>query len=93
MHKLIALAAASLFVANAALAAPPPACEERALSKEGKPLHGAAKEAFMKKCLREGPPPGAGPGTQQNKMKHCNAEAKDKKGEERKAFMKSCLSN
>lgn len=30
---------------------------------------------------------------QQSKMKSCNAEAKDKKGDERKAFMKECLSN
>jgi psiF repeat len=29
---------------------------------------------------------------QQNKMKTCNAEAKDKTGDERKAFMKTCLS-
>lgn len=29
---------------------------------------------------------------QQNRMKTCNAEAGDKKGDERKAFMKSCLS-
>jgi hypothetical protein len=29
---------------------------------------------------------------QQDKMKSCNAEAKDKKGDERKAFMKECLS-
>jgi hypothetical protein len=29
---------------------------------------------------------------QQGKMKTCNAEAKDKKGDERKAFMKECLS-
>lgn len=29
---------------------------------------------------------------QQNKMKSCNAEAGDKKGDERKAFMKECLS-
>ncbi|MBL8511617.1 MAG: phosphate starvation-inducible protein PsiF [Betaproteobacteria bacterium] len=29
---------------------------------------------------------------QQEKMKSCNAEAKDKKGDERKAFMKECLS-
>jgi hypothetical protein len=29
---------------------------------------------------------------QQNKMTTCNAEAGDKKGDERKAFMKSCLS-
>ena len=33
--------------------------------------------------------------TQQNKMKTCNKDAADKKlkGDERKAFMKSCLSN
>jgi hypothetical protein len=30
---------------------------------------------------------------QQEKMKTCNADAKDKKGDERKAFMKTCLSN
>ena len=29
---------------------------------------------------------------QQEKMKNCNAQATDKKGEERKAFMKECLS-
>lgn len=29
---------------------------------------------------------------QQNKMKTCNAAAADKKGDERKAFMKDCLS-
>lgn len=32
------------------------------------------------------------PTPQQNKMKTCNADAKDKKGDERKAFMKECLS-
>lgn len=30
---------------------------------------------------------------QQEKMSKCNADAADKKGDERKAFMKSCLSN
>jgi hypothetical protein len=30
---------------------------------------------------------------QQNKMATCNKEAGEKKGDERKAFMKSCLSN
>ena len=29
---------------------------------------------------------------QQDRMKSCNAEAKGKKGDERKVFMKSCLS-
>ena len=31
-------------------------------------------------------------GAQQNKMKECNASAGEKKGDERKAFMKECLS-
>jgi len=30
---------------------------------------------------------------QQERMKTCNAKAADKKGDERKAFMKDCLSN
>jgi hypothetical protein len=34
----------------------------------------------------------AAPSTQQNKMKTCNAEAKGKLGEERKSYMKECLS-
>ena len=33
-----------------------------------------------------------GMSTQQNKMKSCNTEATGKKGDERKAFMKECLS-
>lgn len=36
--------------------------------------------------------PAALAGAQQDKMKACNAEAADKKGDERKAFMKECLS-
>lgn len=36
--------------------------------------------------------PEKAPTTQQNKMKSCNADAGDKKGDERKAFMKQCLS-
>ena len=31
-------------------------------------------------------------GAQQDKMKACNADAKGMKGDERKAFMKTCLS-
>lgn len=73
-------------------------CEAKAVSKTGKPLHGAAKTAFIKKCEREG----GGAATvehgtsakvsQQEKMAACNKEATGKKGDERKAFMKECLS-
>ncbi|MFP5390781.1 MAG: PsiF family protein [Gammaproteobacteria bacterium] len=37
--------------------------------------------------------PADGKTAQQNKMTTCNAEAAGKKGDERKAFMKTCLSN
>lgn len=47
----------------------------------------------MKECLKkDGPPPADAKPTQQNKMKMCNQEAGDKKGDDRKAFMKECLS-
>lgn len=36
--------------------------------------------------------PAKAPTAQQGKMATCNADAKDKKGDERKAFMKECLS-
>jgi psiF repeat len=44
-------------------------------------------------CIAFAGPAFAGP--QQEKMKNCNKEAKEKalKGDERRAFMKSCLSN
>ena len=80
-------------VAPAAVApAPAGGCEAQAVSKAGKPLHGAAKAAFMKKCNKGNPAPATGKAAQQEKMKACNAGAKGKKGAERKAFMKDCLS-
>ena len=70
-----------------------------------KALKGDERKAFMKKCLSgktssapatttvaptttTAPPP-----TQQEKMKACNKDAKDKalKGDERKKFMSDCL--
>ena len=50
----------------------------------------------MKSCLSAGSPAASAKALtpQQQKMKTCNADAKTKalKGDERKAFMKSCLS-
>ena len=48
MRATTCLALASLFVAQFAFAAD--TCESKAVSKAGKPLAGAAKTAFMKKC-------------------------------------------
>ena len=67
-------------------------------------LKGADRKAFMSKCLKKdyvlnaavapaGAAPAAASGTQQNKMKTCNADAKTQAltGADRKAFMKTCL--
>jgi hypothetical protein len=40
----------------------------------------------------DAPAAAAAPSAQQSKMKTCNMDAKDKKGDERKMFMKECLS-
>lgn len=66
-------------------------------------LKGDARKAFMSKCLKndyvlKNAAPAeesakAAPVKQQDKMKSCNEDAESKalKGDERKAFMKSCL--
>ena len=76
-------------------------------NKEAKGMKGDERKAFMKKCLSkdyelksgaEATKPVASAdspaaGGQRDKMKNCNTEAKikDLKGDERKAFMSSCL--
>jgi hypothetical protein len=53
MSKLIAFVLISLFAASVAFAQAPAAasdCATKAVGKNGKPLAGAAKVSFMKKC-------------------------------------------
>jgi hypothetical protein len=72
-------------------------------SQEAKGLKGEEREKFLSKCLKAN---GASTSTkpqdkggashlagQQNRMKACNAEAREKDlhGDERKAFMSRCL--
>lgn len=52
---------------------------------------GAALAATENKPEEAKKEPSAAQKAQQEKMKSCNSQAKDKKGEERKAFMKGCL--
>ncbi len=52
MRNLIIAAVASLFIVNFSFAADS-GCEAKAVGKNGKPLAGAAKSAFMKKCEKE----------------------------------------
>jgi len=91
--KKDAPAAAPAAPTAAAPAAASDNCEAKAVSKDGKPLAGAAKAASIKKCEKE-----SGAATtksakiaQQEKMKACNKEATGKKGDERKKFMSECL--
>jgi hypothetical protein len=91
MKKMFA-AAAFLFASQLAFAAAPAAagdCEAKAVSKDGKPLAGAAKSAFMKKCT------GQGQANQPAAQSECESKAVDKNGKPlhgaaKSAFMKKC---
>ncbi|MES2019401.1 MAG: PsiF family protein [Pseudomonadota bacterium] len=48
--------------------------------------------AVLTLCSSAFAAPAAAPTKQQSKMTTCNADAAGKKGDERKAFMKTCLS-
>ncbi len=55
-------------------------------------LSGAAALSFAQTAAPAAAPADKAPTAQQSRMATCNQEAGDKKGDERKAFMKSCLS-
>ena len=50
MKRIILAALITFFAVGTALAQ---SCESKAVSKEGKPLAGAAKTSFIKKCKRD----------------------------------------
>ena len=50
MKRIIFAALITSFAISTALAQ---SCESRAMGKDGKPLYGAAKTSFVKKCKRE----------------------------------------
>lgn len=75
-----------------------PLDRKAACTHEARGLKGAERDDFIAWCLKQGGAPAKlakapAPGSQQDKMKKCNAEAKERalKGDERKAFMSSCL--
>jgi len=70
------------------------ACSEQANAKGLGEGEGEERKAFMKECL-SAKPVKTGKTAQQEKMKACNKEAGEKqlKGDERKKFMSTCLSN
>ena len=99
MNKFIVAAAGILFAASTAFAQAPAAsapakdaaptaagCEAKAVDKNGKPLAGAAKKSFMKKCEA---------GSTDGKAAACMAKAVDKNGKPlagaaKTSFMKKC---
>jgi hypothetical protein len=76
--KRLLLAALALSL-NFAYASAQEACENKAVSKDGRPLVGAAKASFLKKCKRD---------TYQAKAVDRNGKALA--GAAKKSFMQSC---
>jgi hypothetical protein len=67
----------STFAVGSALAQQ--TCESKALSKEGKPLAGAAKKSFVQKCKRDA-----------CESKAVGSDAKPLKGAAKNSFLKKC---
>ena len=84
MKNIIAVILASLLLVNFAFAADS-GCEAKAIGKNGKPLAGAAKTSFMKKCEKDAAVTSS-----------CEAKAIDKNGKPlagaaKNSFMKKCV--
>ena len=92
MKRLI-IAAAAFGLTAAVYAENMPAksgsCEERAVSKTGKPLHGAAKTKFMQKCEGGGSANAAKPAAD-CAAKAVGSNGKPLAGAARASFMKQC---
>jgi hypothetical protein len=94
MKKLILSALFSLIAFNVAIAAPaeiqPSGCESKAIDKNGKPLAGAAKASFMKKCEADAKAAGAKSGCE---AKAVGKNGKPLSGAAKASFMKKCESD
>lgn len=92
--KYLLSTAALLFASQLAFAQAPAAaptandCAARAISKDGKPLAGAAKTAFMKKCEGEAGKLAAAPGSCEAKA--ISKDGKPLHGAAKAAFIKKC---
>lgn len=85
MRNLIVAAIASLFVVSTAFATP---CEDKAVSKDGKPLAGAAKAASIKKCEKEAAPAAAAAPSCESKA--VSKDGKPLAGAAKAASIKKC---
>lgn len=90
MKKLI-LALVAAFIMVPAYAQPAAtACEAKAVSKEGKPLTGAAKNSFMQKCERDS---GAASKAAACEAKALSKEGKPLYGAAKDASIKKCVAD
>jgi hypothetical protein len=89
MNKALIIALASLLAPLAAQAAEPVA----ALVKPAQPAPAPAAAQKPATPQKTAASPTAAATSQQERMRNCNKEATGKKGDERKAFMKTCLSS
>jgi hypothetical protein len=79
MIRNIVFAAMIATFAGGAAFAQDATCESKAVSKDGKPLAGAAKTSFMKKCL-----------TESCATKAVSAEGKPLSGAAKNSFIAKC---
>jgi hypothetical protein len=77
LRKLLIAAFVATFAGGAAFAQE--SCETKAMGKDGKPLAGAAKTSFMKKCMADS-----------CAAKAVSAEGKPLSGAAKTSFMKKC---
>ena len=77
MRKFFLIAALTTFAAGSAFAQD--SCETKAMGKDGKPLAGAAKTSFMKKCT-----------TDACETKAVGSDGKPLAGAAKNSFMKKC---
>jgi hypothetical protein len=78
LSRLISAVLVSLFITTGAFAQ---TCEVKAVSKDGKPLAGAAKSSFVNKCKKE-----------TCEAKAVSADGKKLAGAAKNSFMKKCES-
>jgi opacity protein-like surface antigen len=77
MKKLFLVAVLATFAAGSAFAQD--SCDTKAVGKDGKPLAGAAKTSFMKKCMMES-----------CATKAVSSDGKPLAGAAKSSFMKKC---
>lgn len=77
MKRILLAAIIATFAAGSAFAQD--SCESKAMGKDGKPLAGAAKTSFMKKCMADS-----------CSTKAVSADGKPLSGAAKNSFMKKC---